>query len=189
MIRIGILASGTGSNAIRIMAHFADHPRARVTLLVTNNAACGAIPEAEMRGIAVHLITRHQLAEQETVQQLRQHCDVLVLAGFLLLVPENLVQAFPYRILNLHPALLPKFGGKGMYGMHVHRAVKAAGEKETGITIHVVNEKFDDGPVIARFSTPVMPADSPADIAQRVQQLEHAHFAAVVESYIAGINA
>lgn len=177
MKRIAVFASGAGSNARRLIDYFRNSADAAVTLIVCNNPKAGVLQLAQETNTEVLLIEREAFYNGDAyVSELqKKQIDFIVLAGFLWLVPGKLVHAFPDRIINIHPALLPKFGGKGMYGMHVHRAVLAAGEKESGITIHFVNEHYDEGRYIAQFTCPVFPDDSPESLAQRVQELEHTH--------------
>lgn len=186
MKRIAIFASGAGSNAKILIEYFELHHHAQVTLVLCNNPAAGVLQIARDHGVEILLTDREHFSDAKTiVQHLRDRgIDLIVLAGFLWLIPKELVTAFPNRIVNIHPALLPKFGGKGMYGKHVHEAVIAAGEKETGITIHFVNEHFDEGAHIARFSCPVLPGDTAETLAKRVQELEHSHFAEVVDGLV-----
>lgn len=186
MKRIAVFASGTGSNARQLAEYFRHHPHARVTLVVSNKADAPVLAMAQAAGIETQVIDRASFFESEkTVDLLREKkIDLIVLAGFLWLVPASLIRAFPDRIINIHPALLPKFGGKGMYGARVHEAVIAAGENESGITVHFVNERFDEGAHLAQFRCPVLPGDTPATLAQRVQELEHTHFPEVVEQLV-----
>lgn len=183
MKRIAIFASGAGTNARKLIEHFELHKDAQVTLLVSNNPGAGALHIAREHGVETLLTDREHFFDGHTiVQQLKDRgIDFIVLAGFLWLIPKELIAAFPDKIVNIHPALLPKFGGKGMYGNRVHEAVIAAGEKESGITIHYVNERFDEGAHIAQFSCEVLPTDTPASLAERIHALEHRHFAEVVE--------
>jgi phosphoribosylglycinamide formyltransferase-1 len=181
MRRISILASGTGSNAERIIRHVQGLEGLEVALVLSNRKEAPVLEKARALGIPSVAFSKEQLASGEVLSLLREsHIDVVVLAGFLLLVPPALIEAFPERIINIHPALLPRHGGKGMYGMHVHRAVKEAGDTETGITIHLVNERFDEGRVLFQASCPVLATDSPEDIAAKVQKLEYRYFAEVV---------
>jgi phosphoribosylglycinamide formyltransferase 1 len=184
--RIAIFASGTGTNAQKLIEHFETHHDAQVTLVVSNRAEAGVLDIAREHGVESLIVTREEFfAEHSITAQLRERgIDLIVLAGFLWLIPPAIISAFPDRIVNIHPALLPKFGGKGMYGSKVHAAVLAAGEKESGITIHYVNERFDEGDHIAQFRCPVLPGDTPQTLAARVQELEHKHFAEVIEKLV-----
>jgi len=183
---IAIFASGGGSNALKIIEHFKDSSVGRVALVVSNKRNAGVLAIAEAYGIPTHIIERQGFYEtKEILKVLKAHqIEFVVLAGFLWLVPAYLVKAFPRRILNIHPALLPKFGGKGMYGHHVHEAVKAAGETETGMTIHFVNEHYDDGDIVFQARCPVAKEDSPEDIARNVLTLEHRFFPEIIEKVI-----
>ncbi len=190
--RIALLASGSGSNAERIARYFAETAEVKTALLLSNNPKAGVIDRAR-RGfdrnvhVPVVLFDRPTFYQTDQITQLlrQQAVDLLVLAGFMWLMPSELVQAFPDKIVNIHPALLPKFGGKGMYGHYVHEAVVAAGETESGITIHYVNERYDEGQIIFRATCPVLPTDTPDDVARKVQALEHEHYPRVVGEVLA----
>ena len=183
MKNIAIFASGTGSNAQKIIDHFRLSGLARVTLILSNKAEAGIFKIAEREQIPAVLIDKEQFFRGGAYVDLlrEQQIDLVVLAGFLWKVPANLVQAFPNRIINIHPALLPKYGGKGMYGHFVHEAVLAAGETESGITIHYVNEKYDDGGVILQERCGITATDTPDTLAKKVQALEHHWFPLIVE--------
>lgn len=183
MKRIAIFASGTGSNAEVIIRHFELHEHAQVVLLVTNRAAAGALRVAQEHGVETLLVAREDFFSAGSItEKLKERgIDLIVLAGFLWLIPPALIKAFPNRIVNIHPALLPKFGGKGMYGKYVHEAVLSSGEKESGITVHYVNENFDEGEHIAQFTCAVEAGDSIETLAAKVQRLEHEHFAGAIE--------
>ncbi len=186
MKRIAIFASGTGSNAKVLIEYFESHRNAQVTLLVCNKAEAGAIKIAHEHGVESLLISKEEFfSNNSIVEKLQERgIDFIVLAGFLWLIPPAIVASFPNRIVNIHPALLPKFGGKGMYGKKVHEAVIFGKEKESGITIHFVNEKFDEGNHIAQFICPVFSDDTPESLAKRVLELEHKHFALVVDGLL-----
>jgi phosphoribosylglycinamide formyltransferase-1 len=186
--RIAIFASGSGTNAEEIMKHFSHHPRVEVVMLLSNTPEAYALKRAEKFNIPAAVFTRSDYKESRIVLEWLQekHVTHVVLAGFLWLIPRYLTDAFPDRIINIHPALLPKFGGKGMYGMKVHEAVKAQGEVATGITIHLVNEHYDEGRVIFQADCPVGPQDTPESIAQQVHRLEYAHYPRVIEEWILG---
>ena len=186
MINLAIFASGSGTNAERLFEKFARHPRGRVAVLLTNNPQAGVIARADRFGIPVAVFTKQELATTEALLTTLQAyaVDLIVLAGFLLKISPKLVQAYPGRIINLHPALLPAYGGKGMYGRHVHEAVVAAEETETGISIHYVNEHYDEGRLIRQVRCAVLPADSAEDVAARVRRLEHQHYPEVVEELV-----
>lgn len=180
---IAIFLSGTGSNARKIIEHFQGHPSVSITLLVSNKPELGAIDIAGENNIPLLSITKSMLYdEQMFLKSLKDAgVDFIVLAGFLLLIPPYLVKHFEKKIVNIHPGLLPKFGGKGMYGHHVHEAVKVAGEIESGITIHFCNAHYDEGDIIFQAKTALSADDTPKDIARKVLALEHEHFAKVVE--------
>lgn len=180
MKNIAIFASGTGSNARKIIEYFADHPRIRVALVVSNKATAPVLAMAADHGIPTLVLSRARFYETEALLADLAGIDLIVLAGFLWLVPPYLVAAFPQRIVNIHPALLPKYGGQGMYGTHVHTAVHTAGEKESGITIHFVDTAYDEGQIIFQARCALTPEDDPAAIARKVLALEHAHFAPVI---------
>ena len=163
MKKIAILASGEGTNAERIIRYFLEKRTAEVALVIVNKAQAGVL--------------KHQY-----------HIDFIVLAGFLLKVPDAILHDYPNKIVNIHPALLPKFGGKGMYGSRVHQAVIASHEKESGITIHYINERYDEGNTIFQATCPVLPTDTPDTLAIRVHQLEYEYFPRVIEATILGKN-
>lgn len=184
--RIAVFASGNGTNAERIFEYFKGHEGAEVSLLVCNKPKAPVLARAGRFGIPTFTFNREQFYKSDQVlnKLVQEEIDLIVLAGFMWLVPENLVETFRDQIVNIHPALLPKFGGKGMYGTHVHEAVKAAGETESGITIHYVNQHYDEGAVIAQFSCQLEPTDEPADIARKVQLLEHQNYPKVIEHLV-----
>lgn len=185
MKKIAIFASGEGTNAERIIRYFAERKTAEVALVITNKMQAGVLKRASRLGIPAVVITAAEFAEGEALRVLRSHdIDFIVLAGFLLKVPEDILHDHPHRIVNIHPALLPKFGGKGMYGEHVHRAVINAGEVESGITIHYINEQYDEGSIIFQASCPVLPEDTADTLAQRVHELEYAHYPEVIERIV-----
>lgn len=183
MHHLAIFVSGNGSNCENIIRHFANNPSVEVSLVVSNRADAYALVRAKNLGVATVVVDRRQLNDpQVMLPLLRGHSvDFVVLAGFLLVVPDYLIAAYPRRMLNLHPALLPKFGGKGMWGHHVHEAVKAAGETETGMTVHWVTDEVDGGSVIAQYRTPILPTDTPDDIAAKEHLLEMEYFPQVIE--------
>ena len=160
---IAIFASGSGSNALKIIEYFEDRDDVNVVLVVANKPTAGVLQHAHRNQIPSIVLTKRMINDSEKLIPLLQHfnVDFIALAGFLLLIPSFLVEAFPNRIVNIHPALLPKYGGKGMYGMNVHRAIKEAGETESGMTVHFVNTHYDEGAIIAQFSTNLEPGDSP----------------------------
>ena len=186
MKRIAIFASGTGTNARKIIEHFQNHPEIEVALVVTNNSTAGVLEVARSFQIPTRIISKKELMASEVLlEELRDlNIYMVVLAGFLLLIPGYLVEAFSGRLINIHPALLPKFGGKGMYGMNVHKAVVDAGETESGITIHHVNLRYDEGATIFQARCDVTPDDTPESVSQKVRVLEHQHFPVVLESLL-----
>lgn len=189
MVRIAILASGSGTNAERLMRHFHLHEHAEVVLVGCDRPDAGVIQRAWDHQVPCFLFNGTQLKDGTLLGELQgQRIDLVVLAGFMRLVPETMVQAYPKRIINIHPALLPKYGGRGMYGHHVHEAVIAAKEKESGITIHYVNERYDEGEHIAQFRCPVLPQDTPDSLAERIHGLEHANYPGIVESVVKAIG-
>lgn len=185
MKNIAIFASGSGSNAERIVEYFADSEKINVKLFLCNNPEAGVIQRAERLQIPIIMFDRPAFKSGEVVKILQENkIDWVILAGFLWLVPKNVIEAFPNRIINIHPALLPKFGGKGMYGHFVHEAVVENKETESGITIHFVNEHYDEGGVIFQASFPVLQTDTAEDVARKGQVLEHKHFPEVIERTI-----
>lgn len=180
-----IFASGTGSNAENLIRHFRKTKEAEVALLVANRS-CGAVAKAVMLDVPV-LILDHKayFRDPKFISFLKKlGPDLLVLAGFLLLVPKEILNAFPGKVINIHPALLPKYGGKGMYGNHVHQAVIAAGEKESGITIHEVNEKFDEGKILFQAKCALEPGETPESLGGKIHVLEYRHFPEIVSSLL-----
>jgi len=184
--RIAIFASGSGSNAQKIMEHFKRSSDAEVVLILTNNPHAYVLQRADNFEVPSHIFTRNEFYNTDDVIKLLKNLqvDLIVLAGFLWLVPVSLLKAFPNKIINLHPALLPKYGGQGMYGDHVHKAVLANKEEESGITIHFVNEMFDEGEIIHQSKFRIEPGDNLEMIKFKGQQLEHQHFPRVVESLL-----
>ena len=187
MKRIAILASGSGSNAENIYHFFKNSALAKVSMIVSNNPDAYVCTRARNLRIPLTLVSKRSLNDGSLTYILQQEgIDFVVLAGFLQLVPSDLITVYEGRVVNVHPALLPKFGGKGMYGDKVHAAVLLAGEKESGITIHHVNEQYDEGQIIAQFRCPVYPIDTPESLAQRVHALEYKHYPEVISSLLAG---
>lgn len=185
MKNIAIFASGSGSNAERIVEYFAKSEQINVKLFLCNNPEAGVIQRAERLQIPLIMFDRPAFKSGEVVKILQENqIDWVILAGFLWLVPKNVVEAFPNKIINIHPALLPKFGGKGMYGHFVHEAVVENEETKSGITIHFVNECYDEGGIIFQASFPVLKTDMPEDVARKGQVLEHKHFPEVIERTI-----
>ncbi len=180
---IAIFASGSGTNAENIIRYFKENDSVTVSLVVSNKADAYVLERAAQLGVPARVFAKADWATGEAVLAcMREYqVDFIVLAGFLLRVPEVLLHAYPEKIINIHPALLPKFGGKGMYGDRVHESVVAAGEKESGITIHYIDEHYDEGSVIFQAVCPVLPEDAPDDVAKKVHALEYEHFPKVIE--------
>ena len=185
-INIAIFVSGSGTNCENLIKYFADSERVNCALVVSNKADAYGLVRATNLGIPTAVAPKPELNDPEVMMPLLQQYDIqfIVLAGFLPLVPNFLIEAFPRRIINIHPALLPKYGGKGMWGHHVHEAGKAAGERETGMTVHFVTPVCDSGEIIAQYRTPLLPTDSVDDIAEKEHVLEMEHFPKVVEQVI-----
>jgi phosphoribosylglycinamide formyltransferase-1 len=183
MINIAVFASGNGSNAENIIRYFKDNEEMRVALVLSNNQNAYVHTRAKNLGVPSYTFSKEEFDKGDPVlQKLREYqIDFIVLAGFLLKVPDPILKAYPQRIINIHPALLPKYGGKGMYGDRVHRAVIQAGDKESGITIHFVNEQYDEGEVVFQARCPVLPSDTPEELAQRVHKLEYEYYPQVIE--------
>ena len=188
--RIAIFASGTGSNAKKIIEHLSPHPFIKVQLIVCNKPKAGVLDIAAANQIAAILIDKEKFFRGSGyADELKEaQINFIVLAGFLWKIPQTLIDAYRNRIVNIHPALLPKFGGKGMYGAKVHEAVIAARESESGITIHYVDEHYDNGDVIFQATCPVFKDDTPESLAERIHELEHKHYAGVIEECIKKIR-
>lgn len=187
MYNIAILASGTGSNALKIIDYFKNSDLAHVVFIASNNLNAGVKTHADNNQIEFQYYEKSiwKSNPDQIVSDLNQkNIDLIVLAGFLLLVPQAFLKAYPNKILNIHPALLPEFGGKGMFGRHVHEAVKASAKKESGITIHLVNEKYDEGEIIFQAHTPIDEDDSSQDIQKKVLKLEHQWYPKVIERFL-----
>jgi len=183
---IAIFVSGSGTNCENLIRHFEHSDFVNCALVVSNKPDAYALVRAERLGVPTAVKTKAQLQQPEEMLPLLQSYDIqfIVLAGFLPLIPDYLIDAYPHKIINLHPALLPKFGGKGMWGHHVHEAVKAAGETETGMTVHYVTPVCDAGEIIAQFRVALSPDDTVDDIAEKEHQLEMQHFPEVVEQIL-----
>lgn len=188
MKKIAILASGSGTNAERIIKHFSDHPEGRVALVMSNNPDAYVLERARRQNVLSEVFSKKELVEGKVLSRLHEEgIDLVVLAGFLWLIPPAIVQAYPDKILNIHPALLPKYGGKGMYGGRVHQAVRDSGDRETGITIHLVNERYDEGSILLQAHCAVNPEDSAEDIAKKVHALEYQYYPEVIESMLKNV--
>ncbi|MEH0155270.1 phosphoribosylglycinamide formyltransferase [Limibacter armeniacum] len=184
-INIAILASGTGSNAVKIIEHFKGNEQVNF-IVISNRKEAKVLESATSMGVQSHYFNRKDFYENGSVLNCLKdfNTDLVILAGFLWLVPEDMLEQYPDRILNIHPALLPKFGGKGMYGMNVHKAVVAKGEKQSGITIHFCNKHYDEGRAILQASCDIAPDDSPEEVARKVLQLEHFYYPRVIERMV-----
>ncbi len=185
-VNIAIFASGAGSNAQKIIDHFRGNEKIKVALIVCNNPPAGVLQIAEREKVPSLLIERQRFVKGDAYLPELQaaRIDFIVLAGFLWKIPTALIDAYPQQIVNIHPALLPKFGGKGMYGQNVHETVIAAGEKESGITIHYVDGHYDNGDIIFQAKCEVADDDTPHSLAQKIHLLEHQHFPVVIEETI-----
>jgi phosphoribosylglycinamide formyltransferase-1 len=183
---IAIFASGTGSNAQKIIEYFKNHPAIKIALVVSNKPDAGVLTIAQSHHIPTLIIEKEKFFKKDGyVTELKQFTiDFIVLAGFLWKIPTTLIGAYPNKIVNIHPALLPRYGGKGMYGHFVHEAVINAKETESGITIHYVDEQYDHGNTILQINCPVTAADTPDSLAQKIHLLEHTHFAPVIEKCV-----
>jgi phosphoribosylglycinamide formyltransferase-1 len=188
--RLVIFASGGGSNARNILNYFRNNQDVQVALIVSNRSDAGVLNIAKEFGLNTKIIHRQDFTEPDTLVQelVLLQTDMIILAGFLWKIPQQLVKQFPQAIINIHPALLPKYGGKGMYGHFVHEAVHANREKESGITIHFVNEFYDEGQVIFQAKAKVEESDSPVDIERKVRALEIEHFPKVIEECLKNIK-
>lgn len=183
---VALFASGNGSNAVNLIQYFRNHPAIRVDVLVCNKANAPVVEKAKNLGVEVLVFENEAFENGLTVLQELDYRGIewIVLAGFLRKIPVNMIRGYHHRIINVHPALLPKYGGKGMYGMYVHQAVVAAQEPVSGISVHLVNEEFDKGEILAQFETRLLPEDKPEDVAQKIHALEHKHFPIIVEKTI-----
>lgn len=186
MKNIAIFASGSGTNAQRIVEYFAGKGTAEVSIILSNKPDAYVLERARKYGILSVVFNRDEFYKTDKILKTLQdlNVDLIVLAGFLWLVPVNLLKAYPNRIINIHPALLPKYGGKGMYGVNVHKAVIANGEKESGITIHYVNENYDEGNAIFQERCTIEPADTPESLASKIHSLEYKYFPVVLEQVL-----
>ncbi len=186
MKNIAIFASGNGTNCEAIMKHFCNSSEICVALVITNNNKAKVIERAKNFNVPVRCLSKENINTPEIILPLLQSYNIyiIVLAGFMLFIPDFLISAYPQKIVNIHPSLLPKYGGKGMYGINVHKAVKDNEEKETGITIHYVNNQYDSGERIAQFSTRLLPTDDVDAIANKVHALEYAHYPIVIEQLL-----
>lgn len=183
---IAVFASGSGTNAENIIDYFSDNDSVRVAVVVTNNASAGVVERAKRLQVPILYFPKADWSiGYSIVDTLRSsHIDFVVLAGFLLRIPDSVLAAYPDKIINIHPSLLPKYGGKGMYGSKVHEAVVAAGDRESGITIHYINEHYDEGAIILQKKCSVLSADTPDDVAAKVHALEYEYYPKIIEQVI-----
>ncbi|CAC9973689.1 phosphoribosylglycinamide formyltransferase [Flavobacterium sp. WLB] len=181
MKKIIVFASGSGTNAENIIKYFSNIEIAKVVSVFTNNASAKVIERAKNHQIPVEIFEKNELLERNVLQKIQKiDPDLIVLAGFLLKFPENIIEQYPNKIINIHPALLPKYGGKGMYGMHIHRAIVNNKEKETGISIHYVNENYDEGGIIFQQNVVLTDEDTPETVAEKIHELEQKHFPEII---------
>lgn len=186
--KIAIFASGSGSNAQNIIEYFSENKLVIIDSIWTNNPSAYVLERAKKFNIESFVFTKDEFRNTNSIVEKleKRNIDLIVLAGFLWLIPVNLIQNF--KIINIHPALLPKYGGRGMYGMNVHRAVTENKDTESGITIHLVNEKYDEGEIIFQAVCPVLPSDTPEDVAEKVHQLEYKYFPSIIEKVLNKAN-
>ena len=189
MKRLSIFVSGNGTNLQRIAEYFANNKDVEIVNVVCNNPQAYSIERAKKLGIPLRMITKEEFKNEAFVKELQDlHIDLIVLAGFLWKLPEDLVKAFPKKIVNIHPALLPKYGGKGFYGEHVHEAVVAAKEAQSGITVHYVNELYDNGEIILQARVSLDEKETPDSLAAKIHQLEQAYFPVAIEQVLNAIQ-
>jgi phosphoribosylglycinamide formyltransferase-1 len=189
MKNITILASGNGTNAENLFKYFKLIPDINIILLITNNPKAGALARAEKYKVPTRCIKSFGASNSTEILSILKEfkTDYIVLAGFLKLIPKQVIETYKDKIINIHPALLPKYGGKGMFGMHVHHAVIEAKERESGISVHFVNEQYDKGQIIAQYKCPVYADDTPENLAERIHRLEYKHFPKIVEKVVRGL--
>ena len=189
-IRLALFASGTGSNVFNIISHFKNHPFIEVSIVLSNKENAGALTHASNAKISNAAFTKGDFFESNVVLDILKttEIDYIILAGFLWKIPQNILTNYKDKILNVHPSLLPKFGGKGMYGHHVHNAVLAQQETKTGITVHKVNEKYDEGAIVAQFECLIEPNEVLATLQKKISKLEKDNFPITIENYINKIN-
>ena len=185
MKKIIVFASGSGTNAENIIKYFAKTKIASVVSVFTNNASAKVIERAKNHQIPVEIFSKNELLERNVLQKIQEiDPDLIVLAGFLLKFPENIIEKYPNKIINIHPALLPNYGGKGMYGMHIHRAIVNNKEKETGISIHYVNENYDEGGIIFQKNIALTEEDTPETVAEKIHELEQKYFPEIIQAVL-----
>ncbi|WP_026727195.1 phosphoribosylglycinamide formyltransferase [Flavobacterium denitrificans] len=189
MKKIIVFASGSGSNAENIIKYFSNTEIAKVVSVFTNNASAKVIERAKNHQIPVEIFSKNELLEGIVLQKVQEiDPDLIILAGFLLKFPENIIEQYPNKIINIHPALLPNYGGKGMYGMHIHRAIVNNKEKETGISIHYVNENYDEGAIIFQANVALTDEDTPETVAEKIHELEQKHFPEIIHRILEDSN-
>lgn len=190
IVKIAVFASGAGSNAEKLIDYFKNSASAKVALIVCNKPGAGVLSIAAKKNVPALLIEKERFFRGDAYLPALKEAgiDFIALAGFLWKMPQALIDAYPKKIVNIHPALLPKYGGKGMYGQYVHEAVLQAGEVESGITIHYVDEHYDNGDIIFQTACPVLDNDTPETIAQRIHRLEHLHYPRVIEEIISPLS-
>lgn len=185
MKNIVLFASGGGSNAEQIIRYFSHNENHKVAVVLTNNPSAGVVDKAKAYGVPSLVFTKEELSSGYVLRHVQAfNPAIIVLAGFLLKFPADIIAAYPHKVINIHPALLPNYGGKGMYGMHVHRAVLENKEKESGITIHFVNDNYDEGNVIFQQAVAIEECVTPEEVALKVLALEHEHFPRVIEELL-----
>jgi phosphoribosylglycinamide formyltransferase 1 len=185
-MNVAVFASGNGTNAQRIIDYFSGNPQIKITLVLSNKQDAFVLQRAQHLNVPSFCFTANELKNTSIVlDKLKEYkIDFIVLAGFMIMVPDSLIKLFPNKIVNIHPALLPKYGGKGMFGDHVHKAVIEAKEKESGISIHYVNEKYDEGAIIFQAKCEITPTDTPETLAARIHELEHKYYPEIIEKVI-----
>ena len=189
MKKIIVFASGSGTNAENIIKYFSNTEIAKVVSVFTNNASAKVIDRAKNHQIPVEIFSKNELLERNVLQKVQEiDPDLIILAGFLLKFPENIIEKYPNKIINIHPALLPNYGGKGMYGMHIHRAIVNNKEKETGISIHYVNENYDEGAIIFQANVALTDEDTPETVAEKIHELEQKHFPEIIQKILEDSN-
>ncbi len=188
-MNLALFASGTGSNADKIYRHLIKNEKLKISLLVCNKEQASVVNNFKKLGVETLIVNKSDLNSKQFIEVLKKNkIEGIVLAGFLLKVPKNVIIAYENRILNIHPSLLPKYGGRGMYGMNVHKAVFENGESESGITIHIVTENYDEGPILFQAKTDISECKSPEEISEKVKELEHRHFPEIVEQYFSSFK-
>lgn len=188
LVKIAVFASGSGTNAENIIRYFKQSTLCKIELILSNKNSAYVLERARQHGINSFVFSPNQLNDTLLVDDLleKNGIDFIVLSGFLLKIPQRILDKFPSKIINIHPALLPSsYGGRGMYGMNVHRAVIDAGETESGITIHLVDEHYDNGKILFRAVCKIVPGETPESLAEKIHQLEYSHYPEIIEKYLA----